>query len=99
MAHLQFTIRSLRREGIVGKDLKEIFHYDCPVCRVIIKKPPVDCLIAWNTLAGIREAMEGRTDLLPNPKNVVDESLVTGAVFFEGLFFHTYDPTEYNFRG
>lgn len=91
--HLDFTVKALRREG---KDPEIIFRYHCPLCRVIVKNSPVDCLVAREMLSGVARALEGRLDLLPCPAAVSDESSVTEAGFFNGLFLDTHDPSNYH---
>lgn len=63
-----------------------MFSYICPICRNPIKSPPVDHITLKSLIKTIRAALEGQPDLLKDEMGWVDESAVTGAGYFTGLF-------------
>lgn len=81
--HLQNTVLGLQ---IFGRDPHTIFCYMCPICKASVQSPPLDPITLKDVLCDIRNALDKRTDLLPGPGDLVDESLVRGKGYFVGLF-------------
>lgn len=93
-AQLDRIVKSLQR---IGTDPKTVFYYDCPDCRIIIKRAPVDAKRARTMLSEVATALKDRSAFSGSDTLVYnDNGLDTDTRLFDGLFLpRSYDPTEY----
>lgn len=82
-AHLRNTLEAFRALGV---EAPRYFCYSCPICASAVKTSPVEAIEMKALIADTWEALVGRSDLLPDSRDRVDESGVRGVGFFLGLF-------------